>query len=544
MKRSPSQGDLGAMSNGASRGVHHDLHFGGESRTSRPNQPMYPPAINHPPAIPGQWPSSPPPSMQQMRPVPQQTSSQWAPPVQSPIQPPLNSRPNPYANPPNQWAQPLPANDFLDMPEPSTTPIPPPLPARQQTTPLYQWDPNSDPRTLPQKPPYGPLDTLPATLTAGLPRYNTPPTLPPKVPFGATAPFSSSPPPLPHRDHDPYHEHYHQQPNPSNFTPPKQTPSPRLHPDDNAYYPSQSGYTPPPRPSTGPRLSPDPQYGFVPPRRSSHPEHDRPSNIDAPFFVPPTQRPPSNPHFHETTPPRPERYSPRPSPPGNLDYSSPVGHATQYPPQQPIQCQEPPRAQYQEPPRPQYQQPRPDPYQQPRPDPYRRPSPTHIPQRHSSPHPSPPRQPEWQPSPPPRKGPAGPVTSDPPPNSLINLRHLPFPPILQPAYHRATLDHPQHFAKSSLLKILVIPAENTTFVAGGEIYGRMDINSKGDGGGSKGKSELLVGEIGIELIAYDGKPLLQITRIYLMSRNTLRIRGISGTISCVFTFETNFSGSL
>jgi hypothetical protein len=53
---------------------------------------------------------------------------------------------------------------------------------------------------------------------------------------------------------------------------------------------------------------------------------------------------------------------------------------------------------------------------------------------------------------------------------------------------------------------MVVPAENTTFVAGGEIYGRMDVSSKGDGG-SKGKSELLLGELGIELIAYDGKPL-------------------------------------
>jgi hypothetical protein len=54
-----------------------------------------------------------------------------------------------------------------------------------------------------------------------------------------------------------------------------------------------------------------------------------------------------------------------------------------------------------------------------------------------------------------------------------------------------------------LIKINVIPSEFTTFVAGGEIYGRMDISSKGDGH-AKGKSELLLGELGIELIAYDG----------------------------------------
>jgi hypothetical protein len=85
------------------------------------------------------------------------------------------------------------------------------------------------------------------------------------------------------------------------------------------------------------------------------------------------------------------------------------------------------------------------------------------------------------------------------------LTHLPYPPILQPAYHRETLDHPHHFAKSGLLKINVVPAEFTTFVAGGEVYGRMDIMCKGDGN-NKGKSELLLGELGIELIAYDGPP--------------------------------------
>jgi hypothetical protein len=53
------------------------------------------------------------------------------------------------------------------------------------------------------------------------------------------------------------------------------------------------------------------------------------------------------------------------------------------------------------------------------------------------------------------------------------------------------------------MKIMVIPAENTTFVAGSEIYGKMELFCKGDGS-SKGKSELLVGEIGVELIGYEG----------------------------------------
>lgn len=74
---------------------------------------------------------------------------------------------------------------------------------------------------------------------------------------------------------------------------------------------------------------------------------------------------------------------------------------------------------------------------------------------------------------------------------------------MNPPYHRETIDHPQHFAKSNLLKILIIPAESTTFLAGTEIYGRMDVICKGDGS-SKGKPELLIGEIGVELMGYDG----------------------------------------
>ena len=81
---------------------------------------------------------------------------------------------------------------------------------------------------------------------------------------------------------------------------------------------------------------------------------------------------------------------------------------------------------------------------------------------------------------------------------------MPYPPVRSPTYHRTTIAHPQNFAKTSLLRIMIIPAENTTFVAGGEIYGRMDVICKGDGGSKGGKSELLIGELGLELIAYDG----------------------------------------
>jgi hypothetical protein len=88
---------------------------------------------------------------------------------------------------------------------------------------------------------------------------------------------------------------------------------------------------------------------------------------------------------------------------------------------------------------------------------------------------------------------------------MQNFKHLPYLPVFQPPYNRESLDHPQNFVKSGLMKVMVNPAENCTFVAGGEIYGRMDVSCKGDGG-HKGKCEILVGELGIELTGYDGTP--------------------------------------
>jgi len=70
------------------------------------------------------------------------------------------------------------------------------------------------------------------------------------------------------------------------------------------------------------------------------------------------------------------------------------------------------------------------------------------------------------------------------------------------------LDHPQHFAKNSNLRIIIVPAESTTFVAGGEIYGRMELLCKLE---PKAKADFLIGEIGIELIAYDGILPSQVT---------------------------------
>ena len=497
-------------------------------------------------SIPGEWPTSPPPQQQLNRPPPQQPN-QWA--SQRPTPPALAPGKRPVTDQQNNWLQ----DDFLDMPEPSTTPIPPPLPARTQEN--QHWEPGYHPQTAPQQSTYGALDTFPASLSANLPQYNNPP-LPPKVPISNQGQFAPSPPPLPPRDHDPYHAPANQYTNSGHdipplqysnsgtFTPASHTPPPQVstHPATSPNHSIPACLSPPPRPSTG-RLSPDLQYNSIPPRHSSHPPAPPP---DA-FFVPPTQRPPSTPLYHseQITPPRPDRYSPRPSPPANLGYSPPTRY-NQYPPNQQTafpdaqpQYQQLPVEPYrrtsgppQFPQAPSYQQPPVDPYRHPSPqfvppqvqyqqppiEPYQRPPTAHSPQiepyhrpstqgqpdpyrRPSQPTPS---KPEWRPTPPPQKPLAGPVISSPPPSILEDLRFLPYSPVRTPTYHRQTIAHPQNFFKTSLLRIMIIPAENTTFIAGSEIYGRMDVICKGDGGSKGGKSDLLIGELGIELLAYDG----------------------------------------
>ena len=90
---------------------------------------------------------------------------------------------------------------------------------------------------------------------------------------------------------------------------------------------------------------------------------------------------------------------------------------------------------------------------------------------------------------------------------------------------------------------MVIPAESTTFLAGNEIYGRMEVNCRGDGG-SKGKSEILIGEIGIELIAYDGTSsgFKGISEQNINSRN--KNGGMSSPGSYIFTFPPKVSVAL
>lgn len=497
MRRSPPINNLRGSNDGTtgvSHGVHHDLHFDGVT----PPAGQYSSAANYSQGIPGQWPTNPPPAQQPR--LPQQPPPQWAPPL------PPRSQSNTRNDSATQW---IPDGDFLDMPEPGSTPIPPALPPRQDPQP-YLWNANDDPRrpSRQQSPSYRPLDTLPASLLAGLSRYDAapPPPIPPKTPIPQYNHYSASPPPIPPHDHDPYQENRRRY----SLTPPRQSPSPNLSvQSEPTYYPGPAHPSNPVRPPTGARLSPDMHYNSLPQRPSSH------SGItnEVPLFIPRNQRPPTAHSYNsnEITPPRQDRYSPRPSPPQNLQDFPP----TRFNPQsQPVQYQYPPQQ------------------QQPQIEPYRRLS--HSPPRQQTP----PQQPLWRPTPPPQKRPAGPITSTPPPNSLVNLRHLPYQPILQPPYHRETLDHPQHFAKSHLIKINVIPAENTTFLAGGEIFGRMDISCKGEGG-SKGKPELLIGELGIELIAYDGIPLNT-------TRGNSRIQGRFLTTSVTYfsTFKKNFSISL
>src|ERR1700737_1172693 len=123
MRRSPSLQNLARPEREVvQRAFHDDIHFGG-ARPDRVFEPR--------PGIPGTLPGSIPP-VQQQRPVqrpPQQ--QQWNPPPQYMMQ----------GQPPSQWVG-LADDDFLDMPEPSTTPIPafvppassaPPLPPRRQS---------------------------------------------------------------------------------------------------------------------------------------------------------------------------------------------------------------------------------------------------------------------------------------------------------------------------------------------------------------------------------------------------------------------------
>ena len=464
MKRSSPYQELRANGDEglASRGLHHDLHFDASgTRLPPPQQPNYsgsmpgswPPTANPPPPPPPPTSSLQPgslPSSGHSSPRPPPPPQQW---VSKPA-PPIQHMSSQFAG---QWNQ---EEDFLDMPEPIPTPLSRP---KRPSGEAFHWVVPDEPSRVPPRQSNGetggPLDTLPAALTAGLSQQSSsssrpPPPIPPKTPIPHYGGYNVAPSaPLPPPDNDPYAigGRY-------SVTPPRTSPSPSVNYQQiDPLYAVQAS---PPRRTSGERLHPDPHYNALPPRPSSH------SGIpsDQGYFAPA-----GSPNHHQgysarpnaTTPPQQGRHSPRPQH-ALPQHSSPSSHP-------------------------------------------HRPSP---PRQHTSPHkPSTPPKPQpqlWRPTPPPpTRKPQGPITSNPPSTSLTKLSHLPYRPIVQPAYHRETLDHPQHFAKSGLFKINVIPSEFTTFVAGGEIYGRIDIACKGDGN-AKGKSELLLGELGIELIGYDG----------------------------------------
>ena len=69
----------------------------------------------------------------------------------------------------------------------------------------------------------------------------------------------------------------------------------------------------------------------------------------------------------------------------------------------------------------------------------------------------------------------------------------------------------------------------------------MDVSCKGDGGGSKGKPELLLGELGIELIAYDGLPLIPNPQTYISLIVRVESRFVSPSITYFPTFKENIS---
>src|SRR6266496_5900068 len=125
MKRLPSYSNLRGSKNGVNgtaKGVHDDLHF---DMTPRPH-------TSYSQGTPERWSASPPPvpASLQPKPPPQQPPPQWAPPPIPPINQFFNG---------NQ-------GDFLDMPDPSTTPIPAPLPTLPPRYDAFVWNTNDNPR--------------------------------------------------------------------------------------------------------------------------------------------------------------------------------------------------------------------------------------------------------------------------------------------------------------------------------------------------------------------------------------------------------------
>lgn len=88
------------------------------------------------------------------------------------------------------------------------------------------------------------------------------------------------------------------------------------------------------------------------------------------------------------------------------------------------------------------------------------------------------------------------------PDLLQSVRVLPVKPIRCPPLCLEERFHPSSYAKTNKFKIKVHPGQ-APFVAGGEIFGHVDIISDEGFRAQLGSTQVLVGEIGVEVIGYE-----------------------------------------
>lgn len=85
---------------------------------------------------------------------------------------------------------------------------------------------------------------------------------------------------------------------------------------------------------------------------------------------------------------------------------------------------------------------------------------------------------------------------------LCSVKHLPERPIHCPPWSNEEKHRPSSFAKTSKLKVKVVLG-GETFVAGAEVFGHVQVSSDEGLRAKLGNYEVLVGEIGVELVAYE-----------------------------------------
>lgn len=88
------------------------------------------------------------------------------------------------------------------------------------------------------------------------------------------------------------------------------------------------------------------------------------------------------------------------------------------------------------------------------------------------------------------------------PDLLQSVKVLPVRPIRCPPLCVEERFHPFPFVKTNKFKVKVYPSQNT-FVAGGEVFGHMDIISDEGFRAQLGSTQVLVAEIGVEIIGYE-----------------------------------------